>query len=133
MTAKKAKWKFWPAPTPYFFKERHTMKPWANRLMLTTTGGTVVWLIGIALAGQAAAQGPAAAPKPPTSGEVYKNVTTSTLKGLTPSDFLGAMGVMAAALGYDCADCHIGAGTDRVNWEFDTPKKKTARRMVEMV
>jgi photosynthetic reaction center cytochrome c subunit len=109
------------------------MKFWANRLMLAAAGGTVVWLFGAALAGQATAQVPAAAPKPPTSGEAYKNVTTSTLKGLTVSDFLGAMGVMAAALGYDCADCHIGAGTDRVNWEFDTPKKKTARRMVEMV
>ena len=63
----------------------------------------------------------------------FKNVTTSTLKGLTVSDFLGSMGVMAAALGYDCADCHFAAGTDKVNWEFDTPKKKTARRMVEMV
>jgi len=114
------------------------MKLWSSRLMLAVAGGTAVWLIGVALADKAAAQAPAAppaaaAPKPPTSGEAYKNVTTSTLKGLTVSDFLGAMGVMAAALGYDCADCHIGAGTDRVNWEFDTPKKKTARRMVEMV
>jgi hypothetical protein len=33
-----------------------------------------------------------------TSGQFFKNVTTSTLKGLTPSDFLGAMGVMTAAL-----------------------------------
>ena len=109
------------------------MKLWSSRLTLAVAGGTVVWLIGIALAGQAAAQGPAAAPKPQTAGEAFKNVTTSTLKGLTVSDFLGSMGVMAAALGYDCADCHIAAGTDKVNWEFDTPKKKTARRMVEMV
>ena len=49
------------------------------------------------------------------------------------SDFLGSMGVMSADLGYDCADCHVAAGTDKVNWEFDTPKKKTARKMVEMV
>src|SRR5947208_8318118 len=105
MTAKNAKRKFRPTPATHFFKERHTMKFWANRLMLAAAGGTVVWLFGVALAGQAAAQVPAAAPKPPTSGEAYKNVTTSTLKGLTVSDFLGAMGVMAAALGYDCADC----------------------------
>ncbi|HTD42864.1 MAG TPA: hypothetical protein VK687_01735, partial [Bryobacteraceae bacterium] len=98
--------------------------------MLAVAGGTAVWLIGVALADKAAAQAPAAppaaaAPKAPTAGETFKAVSTSTLKGLTVSDFLGAMGVMAAALGYDCADCHIGAGSDKVNWEFDTPKKKT--------
>jgi hypothetical protein len=69
-----------------------------------------------------------------TSGEFFKNVTTSTLKGLTPSDFLGAMGVMTAALGYDCSNCHPGAGTDSMDWVTDSnPKKKTARKMVEMV
>ena len=90
-----------------------------------------VWLAGIAITGRAAAQAPPA--KQQTAGEAFKNVTTSTLKGLTVSDFLGAMGVMAAALGYDCADCHPGAGSDKVDWVFDTPKKKTARRMVEML
>ena len=40
---------------------------------------------------------------------------------------------MAAALGYDCADCHVASGTDKADWVFDTPKKKTARKMVEMV
>ena len=109
------------------------MKLWSSRLMLAVAGGAVVWLIGVALTGPASAQGPAAAPKSQTAGEAFKNVTTSTLKGLTVSDFLGSMGVMAAALGYDCADCHVAAGTDKVNWEFDTPKKKTARRMVEML
>jgi Photosynthetic reaction centre cytochrome C subunit len=61
-------------------------------------------------------------------------VTTSTLKGLTPSDFLGAMGVMTAAVGYDCSNCHPGAGTDKFDWVIDSiPQKKTARKMVEMV
>jgi hypothetical protein len=97
------------------------MKPWSSRLLLAVVVGAVAW-------GQ-----PAPATKNQTAGEAFKNVTTSTLKGLTVSDFLGAMGVMSAALGYDCADCHVAAGTDKVNWEFDTPKKKTARKMVEMV
>src|SRR5258706_9394551 len=108
------------------------MKLGSKALIVTAAGIALAWLMGIGLATKVKAQ----APPPATgkmAGEAYKNVTTSTLKGLTVSDFLGAMGVMAAALGYDCADCHIGAGTDRVNWEFDTPKKKTARRMVEMV
>jgi hypothetical protein len=83
---------------------------------------------GFALAGQAAAQ-----EKPKTAGETFKNVTTSTLKGLTVDEFMGSMGVMAAALGWDCADCHEGAGTDKVIWEADTPRKVMARRMTEMV
>src|ERR1700688_2290186 len=105
---------------PKRIEERETMKLWSSRLILAVAAGAVAW-----------AQAPAA--KTQTAGEAFKNVTTSTLKGLTVSDFLGSMGVMAAALGYDCADCHIAAGTDKVNWEFDTPKKKTARKMVEMV
>ena len=83
---------------------------------------------------QSSAQAQGAVASGQTSGEFFKNVTTSTLKVLTPSDFLGAMGVMTAALGYDCSNCHPGAGTDAMNWETDSnPKKKTARRMVEMV
>jgi len=79
-------------------------------------------------------QAAAATAKGQTSGEFFKNVSTSTLKGLTPSDFLGAMGVMTAALGYDCSNCHPGAGTDQMDWITDkNPKKRTARKMVEMV
>jgi hypothetical protein len=68
------------------------------------------------------------------AGQFFKNVTTSTLKGLTPSDFLGAMGVMTAAVGYDCSNCHPGAGTDAMDWVTDSnPKKVIARKMVDMV
>lgn len=76
----------------------------------------------------------AATAKGQTAGEFFKNVTSSTLKGLSPSDFLGAMGVMTAAVGYDCSNCHPGAGTDSMDWVTDSnPKKVIARRMVEMV
>jgi hypothetical protein len=110
------------------------MKTWSKRLILSATGIAAGWLIAVTLPGHAAAQTPAApAAKGPTAGESFKNVTTTSLKGLTVSDFLGSMGVMAAALGYDCADCHPGAGSDKVDWVFDTPKKKTARKMVDMV
>ena len=46
---------------------------------------------------------------------------------------MGTMGIMSAALGFDCVECHRGAGTDKVDWAVDTPRKRTARRMVEMV
>jgi photosynthetic reaction center cytochrome c subunit len=104
------------------------MKFWSSRLTLAVAGMSVA---GIALAGQAAAQ--TAAAKPKTAGETFKNVTTSTLKVVTVDEFMGAMGVMAAALGWDCADCHTGAGTDKVVWEDDTPRKVLARKMTEMV
>jgi photosynthetic reaction center cytochrome c subunit len=101
------------------------MKFWSRRLALVAAGITVG---GLTLASQAVAQ-----EKPKTAGEVFKNVTTSTLKGITVDEFMGSMGVMAAALGWDCSDCHAGAGTDKVVWEADTPRKVLARKMTEMV
>jgi hypothetical protein len=75
------------------------MKVRWNQLMVAVALGAAVLLMGFGLTGKAAAQPPVAAPKTQTAGEAFKNVTTSTLKGLTVSDFLGSMGVMAAALG----------------------------------
>jgi len=111
------------------------MKLWSRRVFAAVAVGTAVGLIGIGVTGrQAAAQTGKAAPTTrPPAGQFFKNVNTSTLKGLSVDDFLGSMGVMAAALGFDCSDCHPGAGSDAVNWVIDTPRKVMARRMVEMV
>ena len=43
------------------------------------------------------------------------------------------MGVLTDDLGLDCADCHPGAGSDKADFVIDTPQKKTARKMIEMV
>jgi outer membrane lipoprotein-sorting protein len=107
-------------------------------LVVAAAGMALVWVAGITVVNRAAAQQTkqgtiAVAGKGLPAGEAFKNVTTTSLKGLTVDDFLGAMGVMAAALGYDCADCHPGAGSDKVDWVIDTPKKRTARKMVDMV
>jgi hypothetical protein len=75
--------------------------------------------------------GQAAASKPPTVDETFKNV--QALKGLTVDDFMLTMGIMSAAVGSDCVGCHPSAGTDNVDWALDTPRKRTARRMVQMV
>lgn len=116
------------------------MKIWSRRLILAAAALAVAFMINTAISTRVAAQ--STAPKSEaaaamsgtrTAGEVFKNVTTSTLKGLTVDDFMGSMGVMAAALGFDCSDCHTGAGTDKVDWVVDTPRKKMARKMVEMV
>src|SRR6266446_2226087 len=104
------------------------MKLWF-RLTLAAAGLAVLWN-GFAFLGLSAAQ--AQAPVSTTgkkAGEAFKNVTTSTLKELSVDDFLSSMGVMAAALGYDCADCHPGAGTDKVDFTIDTiPQKRNASR-----
>jgi len=79
--------------------------------------------------GRGAANGPQT-----KAGVYFKNVCSTTLKELTVDDFISSMGVISAALGYDCADCHPGAGTDKVDFAIDTiQQKKTARRMIEMV
>jgi len=113
------------------------MKLW---LRLTVTAAIAVILCSIfGIVYKAAPQGRGAAPaQAPTgtrkAGEYFKNVTTSTLKELTVDDFIAAMGVMTGALGYDCADCHPNAGSDKADFVADTiPQKRTARRMVEMV
>jgi photosynthetic reaction center cytochrome c subunit len=76
-------------------------------------------------AGQPATQGPMLAE------QAFKNV--QALKGISVDDFMGTMGVMCASLGFDCSDCHDAAGTDHVDWAADTPRKVTARKMVNMV
>jgi photosynthetic reaction center cytochrome c subunit len=72
---------------------------------------------------------------PPARGmmveDVFKNV--QALKGIGVDDFMLSMGVMSAAVGSDCVGCHPSAGTDDVDWALDTPRKRTARRMVQMV
>jgi photosynthetic reaction center cytochrome c subunit len=69
--------------------------------------------------------------RPLLAEQVFKNV--QVLKGISVDDFLGTMGIMAAALQFDCSDCHVGAGTDKVDWAADTPRKRMARNMVNMV
>ena len=105
------------------------MKLW---LRLTVTAALALSLsAGFGLALRAAAPAQATFKK---AGEVFKNVSTSTLKELSTDDFIAAMGVITAALGYDCADCHVGAGSDKADFVIDTiPQKRTARRMIEMV
>ena len=97
--------------------------------------GSIEKLAGLAFAGllgagMAAAQ--ATSPdKPLLSDQVFKNV--QVLKGIPVDDFMETMGIMTSALQFDCSDCHANAGTDKVDWAADTPRKRTARRMVTMV
>jgi hypothetical protein len=69
--------------------------------------------------------------QPQMAETVFKNI--QVLKGIPVDDFLDTMGIMSAALGFDCAECHMDAGTDAVKWEADTDRKRMARRMTLMV
>ena len=73
-----------------------------------------------------------AGPRPKLAEEEFKNITV--LRGSSVDDFMGTMGLMAAALGYCCSNCHNNAGTDFVKWDADdNTYKRTARKMVTMV
>jgi hypothetical protein len=83
-------------------------------------------VMSVALAAQTAGTG-----QPQAAESVFKNI--QVLKGIPVDDFMDTMGIMSAALGWDCSECHTGAGTDTVKWEADTDRKRTARRMTLMV
>ncbi len=101
------------------------MKIRSMRLVPAVAAVAVLWL--------ATAAAPQSPPrhKPKMAEEVFKNI--QVLKGISVDDFMGTMGVMSAAVGFDCSECHANAGTDKVDWAADTVKKVTARRMVRMV
>ena len=105
------------------------MKFWSTPRVVAAIA--IAGLASVVFVGPAAAQAQDSAGK--TAGEFFKNVTTTSLKGLTVADFMGSMGVMTSSLSFDCSDCHTGAGTNAVVWEADTARKRTARRMVDMV
>src|SRR5215471_4372698 len=94
---------------------------------LAATAIAVAGLIGV---GSGAAQ-PLQQDKPLLAEQVFKNI--QALKGIPVDDFMETMGIMTAALQFDCSDCHVGAGTDKVDWAADTPRKRMARNMVNMV
>jgi photosynthetic reaction center cytochrome c subunit len=98
---------------------------------MTLSGKTIAGIAaaGLLAVGLAAAQ--TAPQTPQLSDQVFKNV--QALKGIPVDDFMETMGLMAAALQFDCSDCHVGAGTDKVDWAADTPRKRMARNMVNMV
>jgi hypothetical protein len=99
----------------------------SSKLILAVTVTMAACLVDFALAApQAGSQ-----QKAQMAEVVFKNV--QVLKGIPVDDFLGTMGIMSAAVGYDCSECHTGAGTDTVDWAADTQKKVVARRMTTMV
>ncbi len=87
--------------------------------------------VGLTLRAQAQAAAAATPPRGAMVEDVFKNV--QALRGIGVDDFMLTMGIMSAAVGSDCVGCHPSAGTTEVDWALDTPRKRIARRMVQMV
>ena len=94
----------------------------AKQLAIAGSALPLLWLVFARTLSAApqAAPSQATGQAKPTAGQFFKNVKTTALRGLTVDDFLGVMGVMSAAVGFDCSDCHPGAGFDKVDWEYLT-------------
>jgi photosynthetic reaction center cytochrome c subunit len=95
-----------------------------NFLLSTIT----LWLLSSAPAA------PQAAPaRQLMSEQAFKNVTV--LKGIPVDEFMATMGFISASTNYNCFDCHVEpkAEGDWGPYAQDTPRKETARRMIQMV
>jgi hypothetical protein len=89
--------------------------------------------IALWLLSSAPAAGQAAPARQLMSEQAFKNVTV--LKGIPVDEFMNTMGFISAATNYNCIDCHVEA-TVEGDWSVyaqDTPRKETARRMIQMV
>ena len=106
------------------------------RRQLLCSASIIIFLAAAVLRAQTPAAG--ARPAAPSGGDspiseqAFKNV--QVLKGLPVDEFMDTMGMIAAAVGMNCSDCHTndtaagwGAFAD------ETPTKRTARRMMQMV
>ncbi len=106
------------------------MKFGSRRTISCVIAMVIVGVSGLALAGQG--QQAAQDPKPQMAEVAFKNVTV--LKGIPVDEFMDTMGMISAALGLNCLDCHV-ADADK-SWDrfaLDTPMKVTSRKMINMV
>ena len=103
----------------------------ASAVAVIVLAGIAPHVVGTSAAYSASGGQEGATTAPLLAEQAFKNI--QALRGISAADFMGTMGIMTAALGFDCSECHIAAGTDKVDWAADTPRKVIARRMVNMV
>jgi hypothetical protein len=94
---------------------------------------SIAWIGSAVFVGaQGGAPTSTATPSHLLAENVFKNVTV--LRGMPVDEFMGAMGVFSAALGFSCEDCHTASSNDWASYASDvSAKKQTARRMVTMM
>ncbi len=104
------------------------MKFGSRRIVLVVMGTVVACMLAVALASGQAGQ----EPRPQMAESVFKNV--QVLKGIPVDEFMDTMGMISAAVGLNCLDCHTG-DSDK-SWDrfaADTTMKQTSRKMLLMV
>jgi hypothetical protein len=87
----------------------------------------------LGLLGSGSAHGQTAPAAQLMSEQAFKNVTV--LKGIPVDEFMNTMGFISASTNYNCIDCHVEPRVEG-DWSVyaqDTPRKVTARRMIQMV
>ena len=108
------------------------MKFGSRRTILGVIAIGMLCLLGLSTTTRGQATQAAQAPKPQMAEEIFKNI--SVLRGIPVDEFMDTMGMISAALGLNCLDCHT-SDADK-SWErfgADTTMKNTARRMIQMV
>jgi hypothetical protein len=102
------------------------------------TGAAMVFLLSlVSVAGLRAEASAKAGQTGPTQGAplaetVFKDV--QVLKGIPADEFMDAMGMFSASLGYDCVACHSpDIKDDRAAFAITTPQIRRARQMVTMM
>ena len=90
-------------------------------------------IVNVCVLGAAAAARQVPAPQGPLMSENYfKNV--QVLKGIPVDEFMDAMGMFSASLGYDCVSCHSSElYNDRNAFAIATPMIQRARQMIVMM
>src|SRR5215472_17766888 len=104
------------------------MKTSSRRTVFVVMGILMVCFSGVTISSVQLGQ----EPKPQMSEELFKNV--QVLKGIPVDEFMDTMGMISAALGLNCLDCH--SSDSDTTWErfaVDTAMKRTSRRTIQMV
>jgi photosynthetic reaction center cytochrome c subunit len=104
------------------------MKIGSRQTIIAVMGILATCFLGISMS--SAQRG--AEPKPQMAEELFKNV--QVLKGIPVDEFMDTMGMISAALGLNCLDCHTSdSDTAWERFAVDTAMKRTSRRMIQMV
>jgi photosynthetic reaction center cytochrome c subunit len=108
--------------------EGDNMKSGSRRTILALFGIAMVCFWGATISNGQRGE----APKPQMSEDAFKNV--QVLKGIPVDEFMDTMGMISAALGLNCLDCHTSdSDTAWERFAADTAMKRTSRRMIQMV
>ena len=101
-------------------------------------GTAIVFLVSLVSVAGVRAEAPAKAGQAgPAQGvqmseTLFRNV--QVLKGIPADEFMDAMGMFAASLGFDCVACHSeDIKSDRAAFAIETPLIRRARQMIVMM